>query len=295
MDFELAGGSIPGFHHTQRGRVLVGRNNQDSWHLYRTKKLSVALVADGCGSKPYSEVGSFLLLRLLAPALERAWFSSQEEAAPFELRLRLALQFAGAQTLSSLETLSRGMLSSCGGIERGVHAELISDCFLSTIVGVFMADDQIGFFGLGDGVLVINGEMVPLGPFEGNEPPYLAYSLFETRWTSEQLGFKIHRVLNAGELDSFLIGTDGVLDLAAVTDQTLPGSSSLIGPLDQFWTEDRFFSRAGIRNRLARIQSRQPNPSQPQNGIDEARLPDDTTFIVGRRIGREGLCQRSFS
>lgn len=89
-----------------------------------------------------------------------------------------------------------------------MHAELISDCFLSTIVGSFMADDQIGFFGLGDGVLVINGEMVPLGPFQGNEPPYLAYSLLETRWTSEQLSFKIHRVLNAGELDSFLIGTD---------------------------------------------------------------------------------------
>lgn len=295
MDFELAGGSIPGFHHTQRGRVLIGRNNQDSWHIHDADGLTVALVADGCGSKSHSEVGSFLLLRLLAPALERAWLSSQGESAPFDLRLRLALQVAGDRVLSSIDTLCRAMLSPRGGAERSGYAGLVSEYLLSTVVGAFITEDQIGFFSLGDGVVVINGEMASLGPFEGNEPPYLAYSLLKTRWTSEQLRFKLHRVLSVGELESFLIGTDGVLDLVTAAEQTLPGSSSLIGPLDQFWTDTRFFSRAGIRNRLARIQSRQPNHSRPENGIEEARLPDDTTLIVGRRVSQEGTCQKSSS
>ena len=96
--------------------------------------------------------------------------------------------------------------------------------------------------------------------------------------------FAIHSVIHIEELETFLIGSDGVLDLRDATDQTLPGSSEQIGPLSQFWSEDRYFTKSGIRKRLARMQSRQLNHSLPGGPIDEGRLRDDTTLIVGRRI-----------
>jgi hypothetical protein len=150
-------------------------------------------------------------------------------------------------------------------------------------VGTLIAERQAAFFSIGDGAIVINGELTTLGPFEGNEPPYMAYSLLRTRWSPEELDFRINRVMNVDELNSFLIGTDGALDLRDAAERTLPGSAERVGPLDQFWTEDRYFSKSGIRKRLARIQSRQLNHSNPGSDIEEGRLRDDTTFIVGRR------------
>ena len=282
--FELAGGGIPGFEHTQRSSVLIGKNNQDDWIIHDAGDCTIALVSDGCGSKSHSEVGSFLISRLLVAALERAWLSEEEGERLFETRLREALTAARQSALATLETLSRSMLptrGSSGG--RASYSEFVSEYLLCTVVGTLITERHAAFFSIGDGAIVINGELTTLGPFEGNEPPYLAYSLLHTRWNQEDLDFKINRVMNVDELDSFLIGTDGVLDLRDAAERTLPGSAERVGSLDQFWSEDRYFSRSGIRKRLARIQSRQPNHSNPGSDIEEGRLRDDTTFIVGRR------------
>lgn len=282
--FELAGGGIPGFEHTQRSSVLIGKNNQDGWLTYNSGDLTVAVVSDGCGSKAHSEVGSFLLTRLFVAALERCWFEESRPDDPFETRLQEALDGATHGALAALGDLSRKMLPRAGpNGGRASYSELVSEYLLCTLVGVVIVGDRVAFFSLGDGVIVINGEPTTLGPFEGNEPPYAAYSLLKTRWSEEDLRIKIHRVMDVGELESFLIGTDGVVDLRDAAEKTLPGSAETIGALSQFWTEDRYFTRSGIRRRLARIQSRQPNHSRPGNEIEEGRLRDDTTLIVGRR------------
>jgi len=282
--FELAGGGIPGFEHTQRSSVLIGKNNQDGWLTYESGDLMVAVVSDGCGSKAHSEVGSFLLTRLLVAEIERCWYEVSRPDDPFETRLADTLEAAKRSTLTTLGELSRKMLTRLGPHGgRASYSEIVSEYLLCTLVGVVFIGDRAAFFSLGDGVIVINGELVTLGPFEGNEPPYAAYSLLKTRWSEEELRIKIHCVMDVGELESFLIGTDGVLDLCDAAEKTLPGSVEMIGPLSQFWTDDRYFSKSGIRKRLARIQSRQPNYSIPGNEIEEGRLRDDTTLIVGRR------------
>ena len=283
-EFEFAGGGIPGFEHTQRSSVLIGKNNQDGWRIYNSEQLSIVLVADGCGSKSHSEVGSYLVLELLTASIERNWLLLKEDPAPFAHKLELALEASRSETLGVLKALSQSMLPVSGAHGgRASYSELVSEYLLCTVVGALLTPTHAGFFSIGDGVIVINSELSTLGPFEGNEPPYMAYSLLKTRWEEQQLMFTIHSVIPVEELETFLIGSDGVLDLRDGADQTLPGSSERIGSLSQFWSEDRYFTKSGIRKRLARIQSRQPNYSLPGGPIEEGRLRDDTTLIVGRR------------
>lgn len=282
--FEYAGGGIPGSEHTQRSNVLIGKNNQDAWRLYCVKELSIALVADGCGSKPYSEVGAQLALQALTAGIERNWMRFKDGEEAFERKLEATLDASRREVLTLIGTVAHSLLPMHGHEgQRVSYSELVSDYMLFTTVGALITPEHAGFFSIGDGVIVINGDVSSLGPFEGNEPPYMAYSLLKTRWSEDELRFKIHRCCLVDELESFLIGTDGVQDLAEASDRTLPASLETIGPLSQFWSEDRYFTRSGIRKRLARIQSRQQNHSEIGSPIEEGRLRDDTSLIVGRK------------
>jgi hypothetical protein len=283
--FQCAGGGIPGFEHTQRSNVLIGKNNQDAWRLYGRDGLTICLVADGCGSKAHSEVGSQLALGALAASIEKNWIRYGTSGNEFERSLEATLESSRREALALLSTIAHSLLPMYGDDgQRASYSELVSDHFLFTIVGALITEEAAGFFAIGDGLIVLNKELISLGPFEGNEPPYMAYSLLKTRWREEELRFKIHRCCLVTELESFLIGTDGVLDLADAEHKTLPGSSECIGPLQQFWSEDRYFTKSGIRKRLARIQSRQQNHSEMGSPMEEGRLRDDTTLIVGRKI-----------
>jgi hypothetical protein len=286
--FEFAGGGIPGFEHTQKSNVMIGKNNQDNWLLHITEHYTIALVADGCGSKGHSEIGSYLITKLLRTSLERAWIANHGIDL-FEVRLRKSLDSARIETLTILRQLSQALLPINGSDgERASYSELVSEYLLCTVVGAFVTEQHAGFFSVGDGVIAINGDLTTLGPFEGNEPPYLAYSLLRTRWSAEELEFKIHRIVDAADLESFLIGTDGVLDLQEAADRTLPGRDEVVGPLEQFWTENVYFSKSGLTKKLRTIQSRRLNPANPQRGVEDGRLRDDTTFIVGRKRRENG-------
>jgi hypothetical protein len=214
--FECAGGGIPGFEHTQRSNVLIGRNNQDAWRLYCSEDLTIALVADGCGSKQYSEVGAQLTLQALTASIERNWLRLARAGDPFERTFEATLDSSRREVLALLSSVAYSLLPIHGNEgQRASYSELVSDHLLLTTLGVLITNDAACFFSIGDGVIVVNDEVVSLGPFEGNEPPYMAYSLLKTRWKDDQLRFVIHHCCPVSELTSFLIGTDGVLDLAA--------------------------------------------------------------------------------
>lgn len=67
LPFAIGGGSIPGRTHLGRGRLLVGRHNQDAFGWTQTPHTLAAVVADGCGSGSDSEVGARLGTRWLPP------------------------------------------------------------------------------------------------------------------------------------------------------------------------------------------------------------------------------------
>jgi len=278
--FEFSGGSVVG-----RSHRVAGRNNQDAYCWRSEADCSVAVVCDGCGSGGSSEVGARLGASLIAHTVLREacrldWSAAATpapEAVPalFWERVRRAV-------LARLLLLAEAMGESLSAV--------VSEYFLFTVVGALITPPAAYFFSLGDGVLIVNGEETPLGPFPDNAPPYLGYGLIETSLAStnpDALRFEVKRVLPTNCLQSFLIGTDGVHDLSRAAPRRMPGKTEIIGPLSQFWEDDAYFANPDRgRRRLA-------GANRDVTGLDRATgelrkeaglLPDDTTFIVGRRI-----------
>lgn len=269
--FELASGSAIGREH-----VRVGKNNQDASCWRVTEQGVIAVVCDGCGSGTHSEVGAKLGARLLVEILQRALVSDR----PLE-----------PETMG--QTLQQALLAQLRPVAEalgGDRTQTVHDYLLFTIAGVVITPVMASIFTLGDGVIAINNEVIHLGPFVNNAPPYLAYGLFE-KTVSDALQIKVLQTLPTDQVQSLLLGTDGVADLVAVAGEPLPGRSELVGDIDQFWQDDRYFRNPDqVRRRLTLINREVSTfhaPSQQwlrQPGL----LPDDTTLIAIRR--RKIIC-----
>jgi Protein phosphatase 2C len=261
--WEIAGGSGTGHAH-----VAAGRNNQDAFCWASDIDWLVAVVCDGCGSAPRSEVGAQIGSRLLVQAAGR-WLRSGLDGAELLEQVR-------QDVLASVRLLARDM-----SFDQASFSQTVADHFLFTVVGVVITAREATTFSLGDGLVVINGERTQLGPFPNNEPPYLGYALLPCargRGPSEGLSFKVHRSLAASEVQSLVLGTDGAVDLEALADRPIHGRGEPVGPLSQFWIDDRVFKNADmVRRRLAVLNR------GPRWGL----LSDDTTLVVVRRYAAE--------
>lgn len=262
--FEMAGGSILG-----RDHRLVGKNNQDALCCIHARGYTVAVVCDGCGSGHHSEVGAQIGARLVANLLLREVRHQSVEST-----------LSHFETL--LETARRAALKRLRLLTKEMGAPLswtVNNYLLFTVVGALLTPHSALFFSLGDGFIVVNGEVLQLGPFPDNAPPYLSYGLVETHLAPELLRFHVQRLLPIAELNSFLIGSDGVGDLIEVEHKKIPGKNEVVGTLSKFWEEDRFFNNPDmVRRRLAGINRDFLQGENRENGL----LPDDTTLIIGR-------------
>ena len=269
--FELVGGSVIGREH-----LRVGKNNQDAFCWNVTEAGAVAVVCDGCSSGIHSEVGAKLGARIIVEALHRS----------VEAGMRLEHEEVW-QTIQQTLLTQLQQVAALLGDDR---AQTMRDYLLFTITGVVITSTITAVFVLGDGVIAINDQVIRLGPFPNNAPPYLAYELLEEN-ASEALQIKVLQVLPTEQLQSLLIGSDGVSDLIQVAEQALPGRSETVGDLANFWQDDRYFRNPDqVRRRLALINREVTVLDKPaqhcvrQSGL----LPDDTTLIVIRR--KEALC-----
>ena len=256
--FEIAGGSVTG-----RAHVAAGRNNQDAFCWASDADGLVAVVCDGCSSGPHSEVGAQVGARLLAQTATRLLRSNLDVAD--------LLEQVRQDVLASLRGLAREM-----SVDAATFSRTVADHFLFTIVGALITARGATTFSLGDGVVVINGERTQLGPFPKNEPPYLGYALLPG---ALELSFNVHRSLEASEVQSLVLGTDGAVELEAVAERPIHGREEAVGPLSQFWSDDRFFKNPDmVRRRLAVLNR------GPRGGL----LSDDTTLVVIRRKAGDG-------
>ncbi len=143
-------------------------------------------------------------------------------------------------------------------------------------------------FAIGDGVFALNGEVITIPPFPNNAPPYLGYGLISDALSYMKLvdcQFRVHRQLPTPEVQSILIGTDGVEDLMAVADKFLPGKSERVGGIAQYWEDDNYFRNPyHLNRRLALVNHASIKPDwetrqlKKQNGL----LSDDTTLVIIR-------------
>jgi hypothetical protein len=238
--FQVAGGSVTG-----RAHVVLGRGNQDACAWVVDDAALVAVVCDGCSSGRHSEVGAHLGARLVAATVARG------VAAGADVGRHDFWEGVRAAALGELSRLARAM----GADLRAT----VEEFFLFTVVGATLDRERAALFSLGDGLLVVDGVTTRLGPFPGNEPPYLAYGLLEAAGP----GFVLHDVMPVDAVRSLLVGSDGAADLA---DQR---------PLAEFWEDDRCFANPDAVRRRLTVAAR-PGAGAPG-------LTDDATLVVVRR------------
>lgn len=260
IQFENAAGSVAGMRH-----VAAGRNNQDALRVVSTASAMVAVVCDGCGSASRSEVGAWLGAELIASAVARRCEGAR--------RLETAV-------LTQVESEVLDTLRTLGSKFGDGAARVVSEGFLFTVIGAVVLADETVVFAAGDGVFAVNGEVVVIGPFAGNAPPYLGLALLEKQ-SPPGRGLNILRRMPTAEVESLVVGSDGVGDLV--------DGDRLISEMpcfSDFWTDDAIFSNPDLlRRRLAKL-------NQPRRDIDwerrrvrktAAALDDDTSLVVIRR------------
>jgi len=256
--FVLSGGSVAG-----RAHLLAGGGNQDAAIWRCAPHGLVAVVTDGCSAGKQSEVGAHLVARLVATALHASMANSNTP-------IDELLEGTRRATLQHLAALAPALSDDL--------QDTVRCLLLCTVVGLLVTAEVTAVFALGDGYYAVNGEEHRLGPFLGNAPPYLAYGLLagDPETHPPALRFHICQQLPTADVQSLLIGSDGLVDLAAAAEQQLPGGNERVGPLTQFWTDPRFTTHPDrVRRRLA--QANRSVSGQP------ALLSDDTTLIVVRR------------
>jgi len=272
--FQWSAGSIVGTDHL---RQFVWSNNQDAHQVGGNEQCLVAVVSDGCGSSAHSElgarIGAQIAFRLLLERFRLPLSIREETARELEWVRREILQ----KLIEVILTLDGGRLTK----------QTVMDHFLFTLLVLVITPEETFITGIGDGVYAINGEVAKIGPFAGNQPPYLAYDgLIKSTISPELCRFALHRCLATSELESACIGTDGIGDFENISDLTLPGKTEKVGPLSQFWTEDRFFGNPeAIRRRLNLINNTVILPDGDNKTLktENGRLTDDTTLIAVRR------------
>ena len=282
--WEIAGGSIAG-----RDRQRLGKNNQDafSWAIAEPAAI-IAVVSDGCGSGTHSEVGAKIGVKLVTEAIVRQLKGEREREGGREggiegegerniLNSTFAVDWQQVQqeVLMDLQSLVKAM--------GGDFSQTVRNYFLFTVVGALLTPAGATIFAIGDGVAIANGKPIQLGPFPGNAPPYLAYGLFANQKSNDRWQFQIHQHLPIDEVESILIGTDGVSDLIKIGDRNLPGKSEAVGLISQFWQDDRYFKNPdAIRRQLALINREvtKPNWQGYQISKEVGLLPDDTTLVA---------------
>jgi hypothetical protein len=250
LDFEVAAGSVAGAEHRR-----TDRPNQDAWAWRITSTAVVAVVADGCGSGRHSEVGARLGANLWVEALSRRAPEHGDLSDP-ELYRRVRADVT--------EHLA-AMAAAIGGD----RARVVSDHFLFTLVGCVAAGDQLAVHAIGDGLFAIDGEVTELGPFPGNQPPYIGYDLLGM--SGSPLSLCAVRRIEA--IETVALCTDGAAGLA-----TLPELCA-----DPRTTRNR----DALRRHLALANREVIEPDWDARRLRRSRgaLADDTTVLVMRRAG----------
>lgn len=255
MNYDIAAGSVQGREHAR-----AGRNNQDAFAIRTHRETLAAIVCDGCGSAPHSEVGAQIISRWLAT------FLADREWSPQSARENLAV--AQALLVEQLKALADSM---------GDRRRVARDYFLATIVGAVVTDSVVVVFSLGDGVILHNDRKLTL-TFPGNAPPYLAHALMG----EPAVPFSIHTLGSAKSLNHLVLASDGAGEIERQADDSLPGKDIPMGDLQQFVRDDTYFQNPTAILRRLRLMNR--CAKDPEAGFRiPGRLGDDTTIVTIRR------------
>jgi hypothetical protein len=151
---------------TGRAHRLMGRVSQDACVTLRHAGVTVAAVADGCSSGAHSELGAGVGARVAAAAAARRAATGAALSALPALVL--------ADWTEELTRLARLCVPETSDTE--LFGALVNDAWLATLLVVVARGDHAIVFGVGDGVVSVNGSVTHIE--QGDAPDYPAYALF---------------------------------------------------------------------------------------------------------------------
>ncbi len=245
-DFASLGGTVAGLDHR---RAL--RNNQDGVASASARGWRVVVVTDGCSSGRASEVGARMGAAFLA-------------ATTLDVATRALDAQAAASGVGAAATAWLGALASSFGAAR--RRDAIAEMLLFTFLVAAVGPERAFVFGIGDGVVSLNGCARALDAGPDNAPPYAAYGLL-----GEAPRPMVHVDVAAGDVRSLAVATDGALELIARAAEPLADGTPQ-GGLSQFEAEAAYLRNPSlVQKRLVVIGER------------HGRLHDDTTVALVRR------------
>ncbi|MCA9591100.1 MAG: protein phosphatase 2C domain-containing protein [Myxococcales bacterium] len=232
-------GSVTGADHR---RAL--RDGQDGAALLSADGIAVAVVTDGCGSGAHSEVGARLGARWVAQLALDAFAASDGPA-----RVHAIATDVDDRLARRLGFVARS-LSPRGAIDpRVVH-----DHLLFTYLALVVTSAAVIVFGVGDGVVWVDGRATVLEA-PGDAPDYAAYRLL-----GQPRPPRVHLAVPRADVRAVAVGTDGLSPLAVA-----PALDALV--------RDPAFARnpSLLRKRLVVL-------------ADAGTLRDDATLAVFRGV-----------
>jgi hypothetical protein len=254
--FSVSTGSVIG-----EGHARAGRNNQDGVAVSGNNDLIVVAITDGCSSAKSSEVGALMGARWLAE-----WVPAFMTFAPDDAGL--------------LESVRKGLLEFIYQTARSLHphsgelALAVEEFFLFGFLVAVVDAERVRIFGLGDGVFSVNGKVTVLDPGPTNAPPYLSYELVRDSVVGDPgpLDLVLHYSGPTRELNSLVIGTDGLIDLIERAEEHL-ADGKVVGDLKQFELDPLLLKDSSrMQRRLEEL------------GTLNHVLDDDTTLALIRKM-----------
>ncbi|OHD27996.1 MAG: hypothetical protein A2086_13995 [Spirochaetes bacterium GWD1_27_9] len=266
---DVSCGSIIGYDH-----ILMNKVNQDSYSLLRNENVIIAVVSDGCGSSPFSEVGSKIGSKI---ATKTIYDFYKEYEGVIDDSFLINIKNEILQKLSAV-------INSMGHL----YSEIIRDYFLFTICVAIINKNEVIYFSFGDGVFILNDFVTSL-KFENNAPPYITYNFFDTDklgLSEEYLKFNIVKRIPFSEFEYGLIGSDGVEDIFEAENLLYPGTDHKIEPINDFFKNDLLFKNPdALRRKLYKMSNEVLQIDWDTRKINKSAglLRDDTTMILFRK------------
>jgi len=194
--FTAAAGSVTGREHRR-----AERDGQDGHAVVVTPDVVAAIVTDGCSSGARSEIGARLGAGWLAALVEQRFGHGVRDA-------EHAVTLARAVTAELLVRL--GLLARSLDAAGDVVAARIDESLLFGFLAAVVTPAVTIVFGVGDGIVVVDGLVTSIDPGPDNAPPYVAYGLLDPARAVPV----VHFVGPTADVSVVAVATDGLAPIA---------------------------------------------------------------------------------
>jgi hypothetical protein len=275
LNYTTVAGSVPGTSHITRMK-----NNQDAMKWYVDESMIVAIVSDGCSASNekniphYNEIGSHILTNICIKTIVQYIKIYGNEVVQW--------QFLWDRITSDILAQVKVITSSMDD-DFTAAAKIY---FQATLMGYIITPKKTIVFGCGDGMYAINGDItIVTPPADGNYPPYIIYSLIGSsvyNFNDSAIRLQQFEIRDTDTIENICIGTDGVVDLINAAEKSIPGQNTIIGPLENIWTDKTYITNPfWLQNRLSLYNTaKAKRDSDNSMVIHKGLLQDDTTIIL---------------